>query len=60
VVGGYFLLTVGGIEEAVEIAKQCPTLRLGLGLTVEIRPVADVCPVLSSDAADKVEVVREI
>jgi hypothetical protein len=38
------------MDEAVEIAKQCPTLRLGLGLTVEIRPVADICPVLSADA----------
>jgi hypothetical protein len=46
VVGGYFLLEVSGLEEAVEIAKQCPSFKYGLGLTVEVRPVADECPVL--------------
>ena len=44
VVGGYFFLTVANLDEATEIAKQCPGLPLGL--TVEVRPVADVSPVL--------------
>lgn len=44
VVGGYFFLTVADLEEATAIAKQCPGLPLGL--TVEVRPVADVSPVL--------------
>ena len=44
VVGGYFFLTVADIDEATEIAKQCPGLPLGL--TVEVRPVAEVSPVL--------------
>jgi hypothetical protein len=44
VVGGYFFLTVGDLEEATEIAKRCPGLPLGL--TVEVRPVADISPVL--------------
>ena len=44
VIGGYFFLTVADIDEATEIAKQCPGLPLGL--TVEVRPVADVSPVL--------------
>ena len=44
VVGGYFFLTVANIDEATEIAKQCPGLPLGL--TVEVRPVAEVSPVL--------------
>ena len=44
VVGGYFFLDVADIEEATEIAKQCPGLPLGL--TVEVRPVAEVSPVL--------------
>ncbi len=44
VVGGYFFLTVADLDEATEIAKQCPGLPLGL--TVEVRPVADVSPVL--------------
>jgi hypothetical protein len=48
VVGGYFFLTVANLEEAVAIAKDCPTLQLGLDLTVEVRAVADLCPVLGS------------
>jgi hypothetical protein len=44
VVAGYFFLTVADLDEATEIAKACPGLPLGL--TVEIRPVADVSPVL--------------
>lgn len=43
-VGGYFLLTVKTLDEAVEIARDCPSVRLGL--TVEVRPVADMCPSL--------------
>lgn len=45
IVGGYFFLTVADIDEATEIAKQCPGLPLGL--TVEVRPVAAVSPVLT-------------
>ncbi len=45
VIAGYLFLTVAGIEEAAEIAKQCPGLPLGL--TVEVRPVAQVSPVLT-------------
>jgi hypothetical protein len=45
VVGGYFFLTVATIDEATVIAKGCPGLPLGL--TVEVRPVAAVSPVLS-------------
>jgi hypothetical protein len=44
VVGGYFFLTVADIDEATAIAKGCPGLPLGL--TVEVRPVADASPVL--------------
>ena len=44
VVGGYFFLTVADIDEATEIAKKCPGLPLGL--TVEVRPVVEVSPVL--------------
>jgi len=43
-VGGYLFLTVRDLDEATEIAKQCPGLPIGL--TVEVRPVADVSPVL--------------
>lgn len=51
VVGGYFFLTVENEAEAVAIAKECPTLKHNLGLTVEVRPVAGLCPVLSATPA---------
>ena len=41
-IGGYFLLQVDDLEEAVEIAKRCPALEYGL--EVEVRPLAEVCP----------------
>lgn len=44
VMGGYVFLTVAGLDEATAIAKQCPGL--AVGLTVEVRPVVDVSPVL--------------
>lgn len=43
-VGGYFLLTVSDIDEATEIAKHCPSL--DLGISVEVRPVAEYCEAL--------------
>ena len=42
-IGGYFYLTVGDENEAIEIAKQCPGLEYGVA--VEVRPVADVCSI---------------
>ncbi len=44
VVGGYFLLSVADLDEATAIAQRCPGLPLGL--SVEVRPVAPVSPVL--------------
>jgi hypothetical protein len=41
-IGGYLLLRVDTIEEAVEIAKSWPLL--DVGATVEVRPVAVACP----------------
>jgi hypothetical protein len=43
-IGGYFLLQIADLEEALEIAKECPALKYGM--TVEVRPVAGLCPVL--------------
>ena len=40
-IGGYFLLRVG-LDEAIEIAKQCPALKYGV--TVEVRPIVEQCP----------------
>jgi len=42
-VGGYLFVNVGSIDEAVEIAKQCPGLPHGI--IVEVRPVAPSCPI---------------
>lgn len=44
VVAGYIFLTARDLNEATELAKGCPGL--ALGLTVEVRPVAEVSPVL--------------
>ncbi len=46
VVGGYFYVTAANLDEATEIARQCPGLQLGL--TVEVRPIAAVSPVLEA------------
>jgi len=56
VIGGYVSISVADIDEATEIAKQCPGLPLGL--TVEIRPLADVSPVLSEVKGRPPETVR--
>jgi hypothetical protein len=47
-IGGYFLLKVDSLEDAVAIAKQCPGLEYGA--IVEVRPVAEMCP-LSKEVA---------
>ncbi len=43
-IGGYFLLQVADMDEAVAIAKACPTL--AYGTIVEVRPVAEECATL--------------
>lgn len=43
-VGGYFLLAVADENEAVALARSCPLL--GLGLSVEVRPIAEECLLL--------------
>ena len=42
-IGGYFLLTVPTMDEAVSIAQNCPGLPHGV--RVEVRPIAPECPV---------------
>ena len=42
-IGGYFLLGVATMDEAVEIATECPGLPYGI--RVEVRPVAGECPI---------------
>jgi len=42
-IGGYFLLKVATMDDAVTIAQQCPGLPYGI--RVEVRPVAGECPI---------------
>jgi hypothetical protein len=44
-IGGYFLLKVGTMDEAVAIAQQCPGL--AYGIRVEVRAVAAECPLVA-------------
>jgi hypothetical protein len=50
-IGGYFLLRVQTFDEAVAIAKECPGLIYGA--QVEVRPVAEQCPLLSETASGR-------
>jgi hypothetical protein len=54
-VGGYFLLRVDTMDEAIGIAKMCPSLPHGL--LVEVRPVAERCPVLSTSSEESAKVL---
>ena len=49
-IGGFFLLKVKTIEEAIEIAQQCPGLPYGA--RIEVRPVAEECPVYEDARAE--------
>jgi hypothetical protein len=49
-VGGYFLLAVSGLDEAVAIAQGCPGLPYGA--KVEVRPVAGECPMATEARAE--------
>jgi hypothetical protein len=48
-VGGYFLLQVATLDEAVAIAQECPGL--AYGAQVEVRQVAEACPLIAAEAA---------
>jgi hypothetical protein len=49
-IGGYFLLKVGSLDEAVAIAQQCPGLPYGI--RVEVRPIAGECPMAAEVRAE--------
>jgi hypothetical protein len=49
-IGGYFLLQVNTLDEAVAIAKECPGLPYGA--VVEVRPVAEECPLVHAVRAE--------
>ena len=42
-IGGYFLLRLNTMDQAVAIAQQCPGL--AYGVQVEVRPTAGECPI---------------
>jgi hypothetical protein len=54
-IGGYFLLNVDSFDEAVSIAQNCPGL--SYGVKVEVRPVAEVCPMMA-DVAQREELAH--
>lgn len=49
-IGGYFLLKVDSLDEAVVIAQQCPGLPYGA--KIEVRPVAGECPMATEARAE--------
>ena len=44
-VGGYLILEAKDLEGATAVAKTCPTLEYGV--TIEVRPVLDECPIFT-------------
>ena len=49
-IGGYFLLQVQSLDEAVAIAQECPGL--AHGVKIEVRPVAEQCPLTGEALPD--------
>ena len=49
-IGGYFLLKVDTLDDAVVVAQQCPGLPYGI--RVEVRPVAGECPLIEEARAE--------
>jgi hypothetical protein len=43
-IGGYTIILASSLDEATEIAKGCPLLSGG---TVEVRPIAEECPMMA-------------
>lgn len=50
-IGGYFLVQADSLEEAVAIAKDCPAL--AYGTKVEVRPVAEKCPLTGASLPER-------
>lgn len=49
-IGGYFLLRVNNLDEAVVVAQECPGLPYGA--KIEVRPVAGECPLAEEARAE--------
>lgn len=56
-IGGYFLLNVKDMDEAVAIAKECPGLPYGV--KIEVRPVMDHCP-MSCEAKAETQLAEAV
>jgi hypothetical protein len=56
-IGGYFLLTVADLDEAVSIARQCPGLPYGA--KIEVRPVAGECPMAAEARAESLSTLAK-
>jgi hypothetical protein len=50
-VGGYFMLNVDTMDEAVAIARECPGL--AYGVKVEVRPVLGECSLRAERKAEE-------
>lgn len=50
-IGGYFLLHLSSLDEAVNIAKECPGLPYGI--RVEVRHIAEECPIAAELRAEE-------
>jgi hypothetical protein len=50
-IGGYFVLKVSSMDEAVKIAQECPGLPYGI--RVEVRPILAECPFGEKAAAEE-------
>jgi hypothetical protein len=55
-IGGYFLLKVQTLDDAVAIAKECPGLPYGI--RVEVRAVAGECPI-ATQLRDEAQLVQQ-
>jgi hypothetical protein len=55
-IGGYFLLKVSTLDDAVAIAKECPGLPYGI--RVEVRAVAGECPI-ATRLRDEAQLVQQ-
>jgi hypothetical protein len=55
-IGGYFLLKVQTLDDAVAIAKECPGL--AYGIRVEVRAVAGECPI-ATQLRDEAQLVQQ-
>jgi hypothetical protein len=54
-IGGYFLLQVADMDQAVAIAQQCPGLPYGA--KIEVRPVMAECP-MACEAREKLQMAE--